>query len=44
MIEGLKGKVTVVLTTHYLEEAESFPTESALWPGADFLRLELQRS
>ena len=30
-IEQLKGKVTVILTTHYLEEAELWPTDFALW-------------
>lgn len=32
VIEKLKGKITIILTTHYLEEQEKhFPTESALW-------------
>ncbi len=33
MIEGLKGKVTVVLTTHYLEEAESLSDRIGIMAG-----------
>lgn len=37
MIEKLKGKVTVVLTTHYLEEAENLSDRIGIMAGAGFL-------
>ena len=33
MIEGLKGKVTVLLTTHYMEEAEQLADRIAVMIG-----------
>ncbi|MCE5257132.1 MAG: ATP-binding cassette domain-containing protein, partial [Spirochaetaceae bacterium] len=33
VIEHLRGKVTIILTTHYMDEAEALWTASALWLG-----------
>ena len=33
VVEGLKGKVTVILTTHYLEEAEALADRIAIMAG-----------
>ena len=38
-IEGLKGKMTVILTTHYLEEAEALSDRVAIMKKGKILAL-----
>ena len=35
MIEKLKGNMTIVLTTHYMEEAEALSDEIAIMVGGE---------